>query len=180
MGTNKRPALSAKFQFEDHIRCVAARQCLQRNKENLRLAKMTRIAKLLHLPLPEGNAENQQEFAALQSPSQQEASFVPVVSFPPITSGDLTQSAVHHTLQAPLMPIVSSEDIEMIQFQPASCPMQTLPSNEKSAPLKSHLESQNEPFDGLPKSLNSEISNNSPAMRQKDCFQQESLSSNTS
>jgi protein CLEC16A len=52
-GQSRRPALSAKFQFEDHIRCVAARQCLQRNRENLRLAKMTRVAKLLHLPLPD-------------------------------------------------------------------------------------------------------------------------------
>ena len=51
--TQKRPALSAKFQFEDHIRCLAARQCLQRSREHLRLAKMARIAKLLHLPVPE-------------------------------------------------------------------------------------------------------------------------------
>ena len=50
---SKRPALSGCFQFEDHIRCVAAKQCLQRNKENLRLAKMTRVAKLLHLPPPD-------------------------------------------------------------------------------------------------------------------------------
>lgn len=50
---NKRPALSARFHFEDHIRCVAARQCLQRNRENLRQAKMVRIAKMLHLPVPE-------------------------------------------------------------------------------------------------------------------------------
>lgn len=49
----KRPALSAKMQFEDHIRCVAARQCLQRSREHLRLAKMARVAKLLHLPIPE-------------------------------------------------------------------------------------------------------------------------------
>ncbi len=49
----KRPVLSAKIQFEDHIRCVAARQCLQRSREHLRLAKMARIAKLLHLPVPE-------------------------------------------------------------------------------------------------------------------------------
>ena len=51
--TQKRPALSARFQFEDHIRCVAARQCLQRNRDSLRWAKMARIAKLLHLPTPE-------------------------------------------------------------------------------------------------------------------------------
>ena len=174
MGTNKRPALSAKFQFEDHIRCVAARQCLQRNKEHLRMAKMTRIAKLLHLPLPEGNAENQQEFAVPQSPSQQEASFVSVVSFPLIPSSGLTHNAVHHTLQAPLMPVVSSEDIEMLQFQPTSCPMQTLPSSEKSTPLKSHVESPNEPFDGLPMSLNSEIVINNS---HKECLQQKSQES---
>ena len=48
----KRPALSAQFHFEDHIRCNAARQCLLRSKDHLRLAKMTRITKLLHLPSP--------------------------------------------------------------------------------------------------------------------------------
>lgn len=51
--THKRPALSAKFQFDDYIRCVSARQLLIRSKDNLRVAKMTRIAKMLHLPLPE-------------------------------------------------------------------------------------------------------------------------------
>ena len=51
--TRKRPALSAKFQFDDYIRCVSARQLLLRFKDNLRVAKMTRITKMLHLPLPE-------------------------------------------------------------------------------------------------------------------------------
>lgn len=53
--TLKRPALSAKFQFDDHIRCISARQLLLRYKDNLRLAKMTRITKMLHLPLPEAS-----------------------------------------------------------------------------------------------------------------------------
>lgn len=56
--TQKRPALSAHFQFEDHIRCMAARQCLQRNRDCLRLAKMARIAKLLHLPTPEATSQS--------------------------------------------------------------------------------------------------------------------------
>lgn len=51
----KRPALSARFQFDDHIRCASARQLLLRSKDNLRLAKMTRITKMLHLPVPEAS-----------------------------------------------------------------------------------------------------------------------------
>ena len=47
----KKPALSGRFQFEDHIRCIAAKQVLQRSRDKLRFAKMTRIAKLLHLPV---------------------------------------------------------------------------------------------------------------------------------
>ena len=66
-GASRKPALSARFQFEDHIRCVAARQCLQRNRENLRLAKMARVAKLLHLPSPDRNSDTSMPASNKQS-----------------------------------------------------------------------------------------------------------------
>ncbi|XP_064406876.1 protein CLEC16A-like isoform X2 [Halichondria panicea] len=51
----KKPALSGRFQFEDHIRCIAAKQVIQRSRDKLRGAKMTRIAKMLHIPLPDSH-----------------------------------------------------------------------------------------------------------------------------
>ena len=65
----KRPALSAQFHFEDHIRCIAARQCLLRSKDHLRLAKMTRITKLLHLPSPPEPPVPESTFTLSQSTS---------------------------------------------------------------------------------------------------------------
>ena len=94
-GASKRPALSAKFQFEDHIRCVAARQCLHRNRENLKLAKMTRIAKMLHLPAPEHSATH--------------------------STSDLSHSAIHRALQDTFLPENSSSQlIEMSSLQAKS------------------------------------------------------------
>lgn len=116
IGTSKRPALSAKFQFEDHIRCVAARQCLQRNKENLRLAKMTRVAKLLHLPLPEAVADRL-KIPHLQSPEQLDVGSFVAVPTPQSPSADISHSAIHHRLQQSLPPGMPTEDIEMAQLQ---------------------------------------------------------------
>lgn len=48
----RRPALSAKITFEDHIRCIATKQNLQKRKEQLRHTKMTIIAELLGIPPP--------------------------------------------------------------------------------------------------------------------------------
>ena len=50
---HKYPSLSGRFVFEDHIRCSAAKTFLQRSRDRMHLKKMTRIAKLLHLPLPD-------------------------------------------------------------------------------------------------------------------------------
>ena len=46
----KRPALPPKFQFKDHISCLAAKKCLLNNKDKLRMAKMSRIRKLFQFP----------------------------------------------------------------------------------------------------------------------------------
>lgn len=43
----RKPALNAKIVFEDHIRCLATKQSLQKHKEQLRQDKMACIAKLL-------------------------------------------------------------------------------------------------------------------------------------
>lgn len=114
--TNKKPALSARFQFEDHIRCVAARQCLQRNKENLRLAKMTRVAKLLHLPIPDPTADSLHPPPSSDQPDI--GSFVALSPLQQLSSplADLTRSGLHQALQnSPEQP--TAQGIEMAQIQ---------------------------------------------------------------
>ncbi len=49
----RKPTLSGRFQFEDHIRCIAAKQVIQRSRNKLRVAKMARIAKMLRIPVPD-------------------------------------------------------------------------------------------------------------------------------
>lgn len=48
---NPLPLLSAKFIFDDYIRCMSARQRLQRRGAALRQRKMTTLANLLELPV---------------------------------------------------------------------------------------------------------------------------------
>ncbi|CAB0043585.1 unnamed protein product [Trichogramma brassicae] len=48
--SNKVPLLSAKFIFDDHIRCMAAKQRLTKGRIKARQKKMTQIAKLLDIP----------------------------------------------------------------------------------------------------------------------------------
>lgn len=48
---NPLPLLSAKFVFDDYIRCMSARQRLQRRGATLRHRKMTTLANLLELPV---------------------------------------------------------------------------------------------------------------------------------
>lgn len=53
-GVSKRvPLLSAKFIFDDHIRCMAARQRLTRGRSKARQKKMVQIARLLDIPVPQ-------------------------------------------------------------------------------------------------------------------------------
>ena len=127
-GASRRPTLSARFQFEDHIRCVAARQCLQRNRENLRLAKMTRVAKLLHLPLPDSTPNSMPLPLPPELPDV--GSFVPVSPAHQLSSpiGDLSRSGLHQALaqQAVQPPHLSTfppfQDIEMAQLLPRASP----------------------------------------------------------
>ena len=123
-GQSRRPALSAKFQFEDHIRCVAARQCLQRNRENLRLAKMTRIAKLLHLPVPEQSSDAASLGLVSMEQVSSVGSFLQLSASP---RGDLLRSGLHQGLQEPSSPDnIPSQNIEMDQFLSRSSQSESL------------------------------------------------------
>ena len=137
-GASKRPALSAKFQFEDHIRCVAARQCLHRNRENLRLAKMTRVAKLLHLPVPDSASDSRHVPAVVSVPVVSEPSAVG--SFVQLSSplADLSRSGLHKALQdTPPSDIASLQHIEMAQLQlQFTQPSSVVASNDTHAPVK--------------------------------------------
>lgn len=48
--TNRTPILSAKFLFDDHIRCMAAKQRLTKGRTKARQKKMFQIAQLLEIP----------------------------------------------------------------------------------------------------------------------------------
>ncbi|XP_058447400.1 protein CLEC16A homolog [Malaya genurostris] len=47
---NRTPILSAKFMFDDHIRCMAAKQRLTKGRSKARQKKMFQIAQLLEVP----------------------------------------------------------------------------------------------------------------------------------
>lgn len=47
---NRNPILSAKFIFDDHIRCMAAKQRLTKGRTKARQKKMYQIAQLLEIP----------------------------------------------------------------------------------------------------------------------------------
>lgn len=47
--TNRTPILSAKFIFDDHIRCMAAKQRLTKGRTKARQKKMNQIAQLLEI-----------------------------------------------------------------------------------------------------------------------------------
>jgi len=49
-----RPLLSARFIFDDHIRCMAARQRLVKGRLRARQRKMQMIARLLEIPASSG------------------------------------------------------------------------------------------------------------------------------
>ena len=80
----RRPALSARFLFIDHIRCLATKQNLIRHKESLRHTKMALIANMLVLPPPS-------DLAPLNSRSP-----CPVILAPPTESID-SSPAPHPT-----------------------------------------------------------------------------------
>lgn len=123
LSTHKRPALSARFQFDDHIRCVSARQLLLRSKDHLRLAKMTRITKMLHLPVPEASPTS--SMAALPRPQYDPLGVVSLDSMSrtagrsPSTAQpvDLTSSMVHNVFLPPSATPLNPQEIEMSNFK---------------------------------------------------------------
>ena len=60
---SKTPLLAAKFMFDDHIRCMAAKQRLVKGKQKARQRKLHMIARLLDLtgssPSPPQNLRRQ-------------------------------------------------------------------------------------------------------------------------
>lgn len=48
-GANRSPVLSAKFIFDDHIRCMAAKQRLTKGRTKARQKKMMKLAQLLEI-----------------------------------------------------------------------------------------------------------------------------------
>lgn len=125
--TQKRPALSGKFQFDDYIRCVSARQLLLRSKDNLRLAKMTRIAKMLHLPLPEVSPTS--SVAVLPRAQTDAQHNLGVVSISPTPNAldcspnvtnqsvELTSSVLNKVFLAPSATPLNSQEFEMSNFR---------------------------------------------------------------
>ena len=107
----KKPALSGKFQFEDYIRCLAAKQALQRSRDKLRLAKMTRIAKILHLPI----SDAQPSSLAIPSSSQLDNNALISLTPTPEEVPIVTMSAAHRAFMpsAAPQPVTHSSDIEM-------------------------------------------------------------------
>ena len=56
-GSSKRvPLLSAKFIFDDHIRCMAAKQRLTKGRLKARQKKMHQIARLIDIPASQPTA----------------------------------------------------------------------------------------------------------------------------
>ena len=67
---NPLPVLSAKFIFDDYIRCMSARQRLQRRGAALRHRKMTTLACLLELPVMAAPPSHYYALAPFNSGSQ--------------------------------------------------------------------------------------------------------------
>ncbi|XP_043280706.1 protein CLEC16A homolog isoform X2 [Venturia canescens] len=63
--TNRVPLLSAKFVFDDHIRCMAAKQRLTKGRIKARQKKMTQIARLLDIPTSVPNCSTPPNFTQL-------------------------------------------------------------------------------------------------------------------
>lgn len=64
---NRVPLLSAKFIFDDHIRCLAANQALTKGRIKARQKKMHSIAKLLDIPLSVQSTSSPTVFTAGRS-----------------------------------------------------------------------------------------------------------------
>lgn len=58
MTTSRTPILSAKFVFDDHIRCMAAKQRLTKGRTKARQKKMNQIAQLLEISDPQSRSSS--------------------------------------------------------------------------------------------------------------------------
>lgn len=119
--TQKRPKLSGRFVFEDHIRCCAAKSVFQRARDHLHHAKMTRIAKMLHLPLPDSPS-------AVPVASQQQ---LPDATPPTLTtptmlntpSPRISSSVLHEVFRGP-SPVSTSMQSQEIELSSLTTPEQ--------------------------------------------------------
>lgn len=68
---NRNPILSAKFIFDDHIRCMAAKQRLTKGRSKARQKKMFQIAQLLEIPGQMNETHYQNSSSASSSSSNQ-------------------------------------------------------------------------------------------------------------
>lgn len=77
--TSRTPVLSAKFVFDDHIRCMAAKQRLTKGRTKARQKKMSQIAQLLEI--------SDQQLKSTMAPSS------PGVVLPNLRPGSATSSS---------------------------------------------------------------------------------------
>ena len=106
--------------FEDHIRCGSAKRVFQRARDHLHHSKMTRIAKMLHLPIPDSPSAvpmaNQQDQLADATPP---TLTTPTISIPEATFTDnaphISASIVQDVFRgaSPVNTSAQSQEIEL-------------------------------------------------------------------
>lgn len=133
--TQKRPKLSGKFVFDDHIRCCAAKSVFQRAREHLHHSKMLRITKMLELPPPESPSAvsvvstQQKQFLDATPPSLVSSTATVTMTGHPLTtrstfsltSSQLTSSALHEVFRG-ASPIATSEKPQEFELSALSTP----------------------------------------------------------
>ena len=139
----RRPALSARFLFIDHIRCLATKQNLIRHKESLRHTKMVLIANILGLPPPS-------DLAPLNSPR-------PVILAPPTDSID-SSPAPQPTATSSRATSVSTASLPSSPSTAHTIASQTLKTN----PTASDTTAQSEDIELNSIGGNSTVSTGSP------------------
>lgn len=168
----KKPALSGRFQFEDHIRCIAAKQVLQRSRDKLRFAKMTRIAKLLRLPV-----SNDMRLKSLAVPTLPSSSVhrldqpVSIVRTSPAPEpSQITMSAVQRTFVPPgSIQRVNNQEIEMAAlrystiFHTATSEEGVLDSSIRHSRVKPSLQDNTPTVELDPLMLGARWNRNSPS-----------------
>ncbi|XP_017076460.1 protein CLEC16A homolog isoform X3 [Drosophila eugracilis] len=130
---NRSPLLSAKFLFDDHIRCMAAKQRLTKGRSKARQKKMYQIAQLIEIPgqmdspvfavggtmaVPSGGGSGNSSGSSSRSghhrPMFSTANRVP--GFAAVLRGN-NSAGVSRTQMAPNRSIEGSEEIPLEDFQ---------------------------------------------------------------